>query len=187
MNRKMTIANLITMGRILLAPIFLVILLTEMEHKEIIAFFVFLLASLTDAVDGYFARKFNQITNLGKFLDPLADKILVAGALLALVYLEYVAAWVAAIIIFREIFILGFRLYFLVKDSSFSASWLAKKKTLVQVIGISIVIIHPKLPYPEFFLELGTAVLYIAVILAIYSAVEYIVIYTRNSKETDAV
>jgi CDP-diacylglycerol---glycerol-3-phosphate 3-phosphatidyltransferase len=187
MNRKMTVANLITIGRILLVPIFLVILLTEMENKEIIAFFVFVIASITDAIDGYFARKFNQITNLGKFLDPLADKLLVAGALLALVYLGYVAAWVAAIIIFREIFITGFRFYYLVKDASFSASWLAKKKTMVQVIGIAIVIVHPKLPYPDFFLEFGTAVLYVAVLLAIYSGIEYVIKYSIHSKDTNAV
>ena len=67
---KMTVANIITAGRILLVPIFLVILLTEMQNKEIIAFVIFIVASVTDAVDGYYARKLNQITELGKFLDP---------------------------------------------------------------------------------------------------------------------
>ncbi|MCP5107576.1 MAG: CDP-diacylglycerol--glycerol-3-phosphate 3-phosphatidyltransferase, partial [bacterium] len=101
----MTIANIITTGRILLVPIFLVILLTEMQNKEIIAFLIFLVASITDAVDGYFARKLDQVTELGKFLDPLADKLLIAAALLALVHQGKVAAWVAAVIILREIFI----------------------------------------------------------------------------------
>jgi CDP-diacylglycerol--glycerol-3-phosphate 3-phosphatidyltransferase len=183
MTYKMTLANAITIGRILLVPIFLVILLTEMENKEILAFSIFLIASVTDAVDGYFARKYNQITNLGKFLDPLADKLLVVAALLALVYLDYVAAWVAAVIILREILITGFRFYFMVKDSAFSASWLAKKKTLVQIIAIGLLILHPKLPYSEIVFELGTAILYFAVFLTIYRGIEYVIKYSKILKE----
>ena len=182
MTTKMTLANSITVGRIVLVPIFLVILLTEMENKEILAFLVFLLASITDAFDGYFARKYNQITELGKFLDPLADKLLVAGALLALVYLGIVAAWVAAIIILREIFITGFRFYFLVKDSMFAASWLAKKKTLVQVIAIALLILYHKLPYPDLVLEVGTDILYVALLLTVYSGIEYVVKYSHSIK-----
>ncbi len=182
MTSKMTVANSITIGRILLVPIFLVILLTEMDNKEILAFLIFLIASVTDAVDGYYARKYNQITDLGKFLDPLADKLLVTAALLALVYLGIVATWAASIIILREIFITGFRFYFLVKESSFSASWLAKKKTLLQVIAISLLIIYPKCPYSELIMELGTACLYVAILLTVYSGIEYVVKYSRSAK-----
>lgn len=177
---KTTLANVITIGRIILVPIFLAILLTEMENKEILAFIIFLIASVTDAVDGYFARKYDQITELGKFLDPLADKLLIAAALLALVYLHFVAVWVATVIIFREIFITGFRFYFLVTDSAFSASWIAKKKTLFQIISISVLILHPKLPRPELFLEIGTYLLYFAVILTLYSGAEYVFKYART-------
>jgi CDP-diacylglycerol--glycerol-3-phosphate 3-phosphatidyltransferase len=180
MTYKMTLANVITIGRIILVPIFLVILLTEMENKEIIAFVIFLVASITDAVDGYFARKYNQITELGKFLDPLADKLLVTAALLALVHLEYVDAWVAVIIIFREIFITGFRFYYMVKDSDFSTSWLAKKKTFVQVVAIGLLIVHPKVPYSHLIWEIGTITLYFAVFLTIYSGVEYVMKYSRS-------
>ncbi len=176
---------MITIGRILLVPIFLIILLTEMENKEVIAFIIFLIAAITDAIDGYFARKYNQITDLGKFLDPLADKLLVTAALLALVYLGKVSAWVAAIIIFREIFITGFRLYFLVKDASFSASWLAKKKTMFQLIAMGILIIHTRFPYPEIVLTIGTYVLYFAVCLTIYSGVEYVIKYSRSPIEKE--
>jgi CDP-diacylglycerol--glycerol-3-phosphate 3-phosphatidyltransferase len=178
----MTIPNIITTIRIILIPIFLVILLTEMEGKEIIGFVIFVLASISDALDGYIARKYNQITSLGKFLDPLADKLLVAAALLALVYLQVVETWVAAIIILREIIITGFRFYFLVQDNVFSASWLAKKKTLFQVIAISILILYPKLPQPDFFFTVGTIVLYAAVFLTIYSGVEYVVKYSKALK-----
>jgi CDP-diacylglycerol--glycerol-3-phosphate 3-phosphatidyltransferase len=181
----MTIANIITVIRILLVPILLVILLTEMENKEIIAFVVFLVASISDAVDGYIARKLDQITELGKFLDPLADKLLVAAALLALVNEDLVAAWVATVIILREILIAGFRFYFLVKNSTFSASWLAKKKTLFQIISISLLIIHKKLPYPDTMFKIATGVLYFAVFLTVYSGVEYVIKYSRASVTED--
>jgi len=175
----MTVANIITIARIVLVPIFLVILLTEMQNKEIIAFAVFILASVSDALDGYIARRFNQITPLGKFLDPLADKLLVAAALLALVYHQYVETWVAAVIIIREILITALRFYSLVQESVFAASWIAKKKTLMQIIGIAVLIIHPKMPRPNLFFWLGTIILYVAVALTVYSAVEYVIKYAR--------
>lgn len=181
----MTVANILTILRIVLVPIFLVILLTEMQNKEIIAFIIFLIASITDAVDGYFARKLNQITELGKFLDPLADKLLISAALLALVSEGFVEAWVAAVIILREIFITGYRFYFLVKESTFSASWIAKKKTLFQIIAISLLILHTRLPYSKVIFDIGTYILYFAVFLTIYSGLEYVIKYTKVSSNKD--
>jgi CDP-diacylglycerol--glycerol-3-phosphate 3-phosphatidyltransferase len=174
-------ANIITIIRIMLVPIFLVILLTEMENKEIFAFLVFIIAALSDSLDGYVARKYDQITELGKFLDPLADKLLVSAALLALVYLQIVETWIAAVIILREIFITAFRFYFLVKDNAFSASWIAKKKTLFQIISISVLILHNKIPGYQSIVKLaGTYLLYVAAILTIYSGVEYLIKYSRR-------
>lgn len=173
--------NIITIMRIILIPIFLVILLTEMENKEIFAFVIFIIAAISDAFDGYIARKYDQITELGKFLDPLADKLLVSAALLALVYLQIVETWIAAIIILREIFITAFRFYFLVKESAFSASWIAKKKTFFQIVSISVLILHNKIPGYESTVKLaGTYLLYIAAILTIYSGVEYLIKYSRG-------
>ncbi|MCK4817321.1 CDP-diacylglycerol--glycerol-3-phosphate 3-phosphatidyltransferase, partial [bacterium] len=118
---------------------------------------------------------------LGKFLDPLADKLLVSAALLALVYLQIVETWIAAIIILREFFITAFRFYFLVKDTPFSASWIAKKKTLFQIISISVLILHNKIPGYEPIVKLaGTYLLYFAAILTIYSGVEYLIKYSRK-------
>ena len=179
----MTKANLITIARIIMVPLFLVILLTEMQNKEIIAFAIFVIAAVTDSLDGYVARKYNQVSDLGKFLDPLADKLLVAAALMALVYLQEVETWVAAIIILREIFISAFRFYYLVKNASFSASIPAKIKTTFQIVALSILIIYQKLPYANYLRLLGTAVLYIAVILTVYSGVEYVVRFSHTLKE----
>ncbi len=180
----MTKANIITLLRILLVPIFIVILLTEMDNKEIIAFVVFLFASVSDAIDGYIARKFDQVTDLGKFLDPIADKLLISAALVALVSLGEIETWAASVIILREIFMTAFRFYFYLKEASFSASRIAKNKTLFQIISISIFIIYKKLPYSDYLYKIGTFILYIAVFLTVYSAVEYIIKYTNSLKKS---
>ncbi len=175
----MTVANLITILRIVLVPVFLVVLLTEMQNKEIVAFSIFIIASFSDLLDGYIARKYNQITDLGKFLDPLADKLLISGALIALVSLGTVETWVASIIIIREIFITSFRYYSLTKDAVFSASFIAKKKTFFQIFSISTLIIcgvFPN-PYDSYFYNFGTYMLYFALFLTAYSGIEYIIKY----------
>lgn len=179
----MTKANIITIIRIIMVPFVLIILLTEMDNKEFIAFAVFVIAAVTDAIDGYVARKYNQVSDLGKFLDPLADKLLVAAALIALVYLQEVSTWAAAIIILRELFISVFRFYYLVNDASFSASLPAKLKTTFQIIAVSILIIYRKLPFADYLRLLGDAVLYVAVFLTVYSGVEYIIRLSRPVKK----
>ncbi len=182
----MTLANIITIARIILVPVFLVVLLTELENKEIFAFTIFIIASISDALDGYIARKYNQVTDLGKFLDPLADKLLIAGALIALVSIGTIETWVASLIILRELFITSFRYYSLTKDAVFSASFIAKKKTLSQIIAISILIIYsifPK-PFDGYLFDLGIYVLYIALFLTIYSGVEYVVKYSNLIKKS---
>lgn len=179
----MTTANIITIVRIVMVPFFLVILLTEMQNKEIIAFAIFVIAAVTDSLDGYIARKFNEVSDLGKFLDPLADKLLVSAALIALVYLQEVETWVAAIIILRELFISAFRFYFLINNASFSASVPAKLKTTFQIVALSILIICRKLPFADPLHILGTVVLYIAVFLTVYSGGEYVIRFSRSAKK----
>lgn len=171
----MTIANYITIARIILIPFVLVILLTEMDNKEFIALAIYLIAAITDSLDGYIARRFNQVSDLGKFLDPLADKLLVSAMLLVLVYLNDVEPWVAALIILREIFISVFRFYFLVRNASFSASVPAKIKTTCQITSIAILMIYKKLPFSNTLFTFGTILLYIAVLLTVYSGIEYVV------------
>lgn len=175
----MTKATVITIVRILMVPFVLVLLLAEMHNKEFLAFAVFVIAAVTDSLDGYVARKYNQVSDLGKFLDPLADKLLVTAALIALVYLQEVETWVAAIIILRELFISVFRFYFLVHNASFSASLPAKLKTTFQIVALSILIIYRKLPYAEVLGLLGQITLYLAVFLTVYSGVEYVLRMTR--------
>jgi CDP-diacylglycerol---glycerol-3-phosphate 3-phosphatidyltransferase len=179
----MTKANIITIVRIILVPFFLVILLTEMQNKEFFAFAIFVIAAVTDSIDGYVARKYNQVSDLGKFLDPMADKLLVSAALIALVYLQEVETWVAAIIILRELFISVFRLYYLVNNASFSASIPAKLKTTFQIVALSILIIYRKMPFANYLGILGTVVLYIAAFLTVYSGAEYVIRFSRSGKK----
>lgn len=181
----MTFANIITITRIMLVPIFLVVLLTELENKEIFAFCIFIIASISDALDGYIARKYNQVTDIGKFLDPLADKLLISGALIALVSIGTIETWVASLIILREIFITSFRYYSLTKDAVFSASFTAKKKTFFQIFAISTLIIYSifPTPYDNYFFTVGTNILYFALFLTVYSGVEYIVKYASLIKK----
>jgi CDP-diacylglycerol---glycerol-3-phosphate 3-phosphatidyltransferase len=179
----MTLANTITIARIILVPFVLVILLAEMENKEIIAFAIFIIAAVTDSLDGYVARKYKQVTALGKFLDPLADKLLVTATLIALVSQGVVETWAAAIIVLREVFISAFRFYFLVNNASFSASWPAKLKTTFQIVALAILILYSKMPYPEFFFWAGQIILYVAVVLTVYSGVEYVVRLGKSVRE----
>jgi CDP-diacylglycerol--glycerol-3-phosphate 3-phosphatidyltransferase len=180
---NMTTANIITIARIVLVPFVLVVLLTEMQNKEIFAFVIFVFAAVTDALDGYIARKLNEVSDLGKFLDPLADKLLISAALIALVYLQEVETWAAAIIILRELFISALRFYFLVNNASFSASLPAKLKTTFQIVALSILIIYRKLPFSSFLYQLGTVVLYIAIFLTVYSGAEYVIRFSRSEKK----
>ncbi len=178
----MTIANVITVFRIMLVPVFLVFLLTKMPNSEVIAFIIFCLAAISDGVDGFIARKFNQISEVGKFLDPLADKLLIAGALIALSSMDRIETWVAAVIILREIFITAFRFYFLWNKTAFSTSSFAKKKTFFQILAIGLLIIYPKLPEPDVFFVIGNILLYVSLFLALYSGIEYMVKFSRTTK-----
>lgn len=175
-------ANAITILRMILGPVVGVILFSDIENKELFAFVIFVVVALSDAVDGYVARKYGKETKLGKLLDPLADKFLVIPALLALVTLEWVQPWAAAVIILREVFIAFFRYYFHVKDSTFSPSWIAKKKTTAQFVAIGVLLLFLMFPEQEIILGIGTYALYVAVILTVYSGAEYIIKYSKTAR-----
>ncbi len=139
-----------------------------------LAALLFVLASTTDFFDGYIARTFDQITLLGKILDPLADKMLTIGAFLALMVTGDANAWAIYIIIVRELFITGLRTVAVAEGVDVSASWAGKVKTVVQMIAIGFLIMHWSLDEYLFF-ALDDALLWVAVILTIYSGIEYII------------
>ncbi|TMZ62552.1 CDP-diacylglycerol--glycerol-3-phosphate 3-phosphatidyltransferase, partial [Klebsiella pneumoniae] len=145
----MNLANKLTLARIFLVPIVMLFLLVNydlgqfrLEHgvitvSEIIATLVFILAAVTDGLDGYIARKRKLVTNLGKFLDPLADKLLISASLISLVEMQRLDAWIAIVIISREFAVTGLRLVAAAEGNVIAASRLGKLKTIVQIIAIA--------------------------------------------------
>ena len=133
----MNLANKLTMIRIFLVPVFLFfITVKEIPYGSIIATVVFIIASITDQLDGHIARSRNQITNFGKFMDPLADKLLVTAALVSLVELNLVAGWAVVVILAREFAVSGLRTLAASDGIVIAASWWGKIKTVTQMIAI---------------------------------------------------
>jgi CDP-diacylglycerol--glycerol-3-phosphate 3-phosphatidyltransferase len=138
----MNLANKLTLIRIFLVPIFLVFIAVKgIPYGSFIATFIFVLASLTDKLDGYIARSRNQITNFGKFMDPLADKLLVTAALISLVELHVVPSWAAVVIIAREFAVSGLRSIAAAQGRVIAASWWGKIKTVIQIIAIILLLL----------------------------------------------
>jgi len=133
----MTPANYITLSRIALIPLFMWAMLSTAPYSEIVALLIFVVASVTDAVDGYIARRFHQVTNLGKFIDPLADKLLVTSALLMFVQNGQISSVPAMIIITRELMITSLRMVAVAAGRVIAAGWEGKVKTCVQIVCIA--------------------------------------------------
>ncbi len=169
----MNLPNKLTILRVIMIPVFLVFLLTDCagDASKYIAAAVFVLASLTDMLDGRIARKYNLVTNFGKFMDPLADKLLVCSALIAFVELGYLPAWIVIIIISREFIISGFRLIAADKGVVIAANYWGKFKTTFQMIMTILLILQLDYPYAD---TVEWIFVYIALALTVISLVDYI-------------
>ena len=170
---KMNLPNKLTILRTVMIPFFILFLYTDWFHgyDKIIAAVIFIVASLTDMLDGKIARKYNLVTNFGKFMDPLADKLLVCSALIALVDLNKIAAWVVIIIIAREFIISGFRLVASDNGVVIAASYWGKFKTTFQMLMIIVLLLN----FGGVFVLIGQILTWIALILTVVSLVDYIV------------
>jgi len=138
----MNIPNLLTIARILLSPVFMVLIIFENFYARTAATVVFIIAALTDLADGYYARKLGHPTGFGRFMDPLADKILVSTAFLSFVSLGYARGWMVMIIIAREFLITGLRSMAAYRGMVISPSILAKWKTVSQMLAIAIILVY---------------------------------------------
>ena len=168
---KMNVPNTLTIIRVLLIPFFVAFMLCNITaYDNYIALAIFIVASLTDTLDGYLARKNNQVTNFGKFMDPLADKFLVCSALICLLSNGMISTVVVLIIIAREFIISGFRLVAVDNGIVIAASWWGKAKTISQMIMIILLIAS----FGGIFNVLETAFVYIATVLTVISLVDYI-------------
>lgn len=169
----MNLPNRITIIRICMIPIYLVFMLSpQIIYGRYIAAGIFIAAALTDVLDGYLARKNNLITNFGKFMDPLADKLLVSSALICFVELELLPSWIVIIIIGREFIISGFRLVASDNGVVLAASWWGKLKTIVQIVMSVMLIINLN---NTFINILEQVAVYLALALTIISLVDYFV------------
>jgi len=175
----MNLANKLTMLRIFLVPIFLIFIAVKgIPYGRELATFIFIVASLTDKLDGYIARSRNQITNFGKFMDPLADKLLVTAALVSLVELQIVPSWVAMIIIAREFAVSGLRTIAASEGKVIAASWWGKIKTVVQIVAIITALLNLSYVNPVInpILNILTNIfMAAAVIITIISGIDYFV------------
>ncbi len=170
----MNLANKLTVLRIILVPIFLIFISLNSAMGTLIATVIFIIASITDKLDGYIARSRNQITNFGKFMDPLADKLLVTSALIALVERGVIFGWVAMIIIAREFAVSGLRTLAASEGLVIAASNWGKAKTVVQIVAIISGLIY--LSYPLQWINIFTLVsMVVSVIITIISGVDYFV------------
>jgi len=189
----MNLPNILSLARILMVPVLVVVLMTKVTNHEVIGVVVFWVASITDWLDGYLARRWKQVTTLGKLLDPLADKLLVAGALISLVELNLAPAWMTFIILAREFAITGLRGIASEEGLTIPAGQVGKWKMGFQVAAISCLILGPRLDYwlyewtrkeifhffiqlnrpYTFFWGMGVLLLWAALILAVWSAITY--------------
>lgn len=169
----MNIANKITILRILLIPVFLYVLLSNMPNNFIIALVIFVIASFTDFLDGYLARSMNLVTKLGKFLDPLADKLLVIAAMVAFVEIGMLSSVVVLIIISRELIISVFRAIAASEGIVIAASWWGKLKTNSQILMIVILLLKDYIPVAVQSI-LNPTIIVIATLFTVLSGVDYI-------------
>lgn len=168
----MNLPNKITIARVFMIPIFLIVYLTQaIPYSNLIAASIFVVACLTDALDGYLARKYHLITNFGKFADPLADKLLVSAALICFVQLKLVPAWIIIIIISREFIISGFRLVASDNGIVIAASNIAKFKTTAQMVMSILLIVNFDNPI---FNLLEQLFIYLSLALTVISLVDYL-------------
>ncbi len=185
----MTLANKITLSRIILIPVVMAFLLSPgslsflgigFQWGAIAAGLIFILAALTDTLDGYMARSRGEVTVLGQILDPLADKLLVSAALISLVALGGLSAWVAVIIIGREFAVTGLRMAAAVKHIVIPASGWGKTKTVFQILAVTFLIVQPSFPMTNLrvvwiLLAVEWMLIVIALALTVFSGIDYFV------------
>jgi CDP-diacylglycerol--glycerol-3-phosphate 3-phosphatidyltransferase len=173
----MNLPNSLTLVRIFLIPLLVVVLLTKFDGKELVGAAIFGVAALTDWLDGFLARRRQQVTTFGQLMDPLADKLLVTAALISLVQMELAPAWMVAVILGRELGVTMLRSVAYSRGITIPASPLGKAKMMSQVVAILLLILGRE--YLQDFVVLGSVALWVVVITALVSAADY---YRRFAK-----
>jgi CDP-diacylglycerol--glycerol-3-phosphate 3-phosphatidyltransferase len=176
----LNLANNLTIARILTIPFIVLLLYFPSKASCLIAMLIFILASLTDLFDGFLARRYNLVTSLGKFLDPLADKLLIVSVLVMLVHQGWLQAWIVILIIGREITVTGLRAIAADQGQVIAADRYGKLKTLVQVVALCPLILH--YPWQGFDPNpLGMVLILTALILTLFSGANYLYSFFQHS------
>jgi CDP-diacylglycerol--glycerol-3-phosphate 3-phosphatidyltransferase len=186
----MNMPNVLTLLRIVLAPVFMLFFVVDNFYMKLVGLCLFVVAALTDLADGYYARKYGIITGFGKFMDPLADKILVSSALIAFIALKYVSAVPVILIVGREFAITGLRLMVAYKSVVIPASFLAKVKTFLQMTVVSLMmgyislmaaLTHFNSPLVEYFqfdyYFYFSLLLWVTAVVTVWSGLDYVIKY----------
>ncbi len=180
-DRNVNLPNLLTVSRILLIPVFVVLFITPTAGRSVAAAVVFVIAAVTDIVDGYLARRRSEITKLGKLLDPIADKLLVLSGLILLVQFDRIPALIAIVIIAREVAVTGVRAIAAAEGIVLAAETIGKWKMALQVIAIVLLILEGSLDPLRWPLHvLGVGLLYLALALALISGGQYLMSFWRQ-------
>jgi CDP-diacylglycerol--glycerol-3-phosphate 3-phosphatidyltransferase len=175
---SLNVPNSITFFRVVLVPVLMAFLLVDIPYGDVFALAVFVIAAASDSLDGYLARRFRQTTVMGAFLDPLADKLIVTAALVSLVELGELSAWVAMVVIGRELAVTGLRMVAAVQGTVVSASKWGKAKTASQMLAIAALIIGPRWLDPKWTLGGRSITWYLValmLVLTVVSGVDYFV------------
>lgn len=177
---KLNLPTLLTLSRIVVIPVF--ILITPVNN--FLGAVLFSIASLTDSLDGYLARRFGQVTKFGIILDPIADKFLVIAALILLVDMGRISVWIAVIIIVREFLVTGLRAVALAKDIVIKAELGGKLKTTSQIMAILCLILGWQVVMGVDLFDVGLVLIWVSIVLSIVSGVQYVVSFWRNITST---
>lgn len=175
------LANKITLIRIFMVPLVVALLYFPGRITCLLAALAFIFAALTDWMDGYIARRSNMVTSMGKFLDPLADKLLICSVLIMFTKLDWAPAWVVIVIVCRELLVTGLRAMAIDEGITLAADKFGKAKTVLQICAITPIVLH----YPIGglnIMEIGLWLLYAAMVVAIYSGINYCVYVYKHAK-----
>jgi CDP-diacylglycerol--glycerol-3-phosphate 3-phosphatidyltransferase len=181
-TRLWTLPNRLSVIRILFIPVIIILITTEEEELILASCLLFIIAGITDGLDGYLARKMSMTTKLGLYLDPIADKLLVSSVLITLTYYRMVPLWATIILVAREFVINGLRSFYAMEGITIYPSFSGKLKTALQIVGIAIILFswfyNLRIPLAGFSLSLhglGLIVVYVALFFSVFSAVDYVV------------
>lgn len=175
----LNVPNTITILRVTVIPVLFFLLLSPGQTESLVIATFFILAALTDLLDGYLARKYEIVTVMGKYLDPIADKLIINTAMILMIPIGRISAWIVAVIIIRDFVVEGIRTIASSEGIVMQASKLGKQKTMCQIFALSALMIH----YPFLGADahaIGTVILYLALVLSVYSGFDYFMKFYRE-------